>query len=201
MKKLLTDIELDFYELKCLLDFLDKNPNDKTLYKVAARSLHNLKGRMNELENGFQSSYPKYNIEETISEPVVETTVEKIEAVTVEPKVKEEPIKEDTKDLEPDKSEVEEIVVKTKKVITQKDETAAVKESSALYKALSLNDIFRYSRELFDGDTNLMRKTFSEMDHLGSYEQAIGHLVNTTSIDTEDLAFQDLDEFLKRYFS
>ena len=70
----------------------------------------------------------------------------------------------------------------------------------SLYRALSLNDVFRFSRELFEGDSNKLKEAVAEMEKLGSYEQAIGYLSGIVSCNIEDYAFQDMDDFLQRFF-
>ena len=219
MKKLLTDIELDFYELKCLLDFLDTKPEDDTLYKVAERSLSNLTGRMGELTSQFNNSYSintkqealidkKSDSEPTkVGKPKVEEAIIEKESV-VEP-VKAVEVKMEESEVKPSDPVPKTVVEAVKRKEEKQESESSLKpaqgafatKTAGIYRALSLNDVFRYSRELFNGDTEFMRTTLAELDDLGSYEQAIGHLVSKLNCDLEDLAFQDMDDFLKRYFS
>ncbi len=205
MKKLLTDIELDFYELKCLLEYLDKNPQDQNIYKVTRRSLKNLTSRMSELESGFDQKYsaepivavdrvaPTQPQEVLVAAPIIETVLSsQIQEPVVATKKVEELIPNvksiaETGDHEPAKEEVNEI-------------SSTGFEPGTMFRALSLNDVFRFSRELFGGDTNKFKKVVTEMECLGSYEQAVGHLATQVTCKTDDLAFLDMDDFLQRYF-
>ena len=205
MKKRLTDIELDFYELKCLLEYLDKNPQDQNIYKVTKRSLKNLTSRMSELELGFEGKYevdhldtpqsvaPAQPEEVLVAAPIIENVLSsQVQEPVVAAKNMDELIPNvkaiaEAGDLEPPKDAV-------------KETTSPAPEVGAMFGALSLNDVFCFSRELFGGDTDQLKEVVSEMELLGSYEQAIGHLATQVTCKTDDLAFLDMDDFLQRYF-
>lgn len=205
MKKLLTDIELDFYELKCLLEYLDKKPNDSRLYKVAQRSLNLLVTRMSELQKGFDNTY--VNMESIVADvPLDANPIEDISASLKQDKLVED--KTDTKSVEEAHANV--LVKKESKQLTPVVEDHSVVESAVvdeltaepgvMFRALSLNDVFRYSRELFSGDTKKLKEVIAEMERLGSYEQSIGFLSTSVDCSLDDFAFQDMDDFLKRFY-
>lgn len=189
MKKLLTDIELDFYELKCLLEYLDKNPEDSNLFKVAERSLNNLSERMGELKKEFAH----YKAVESLQKetPVV------IDRVDEKPFVKKKEDLTTSESINCEEIQKDSDVVKQEEILQGKVMTP---ESGSMYRALSLNDVFRYSRELFDGDSNKLKEVVAEMENLWSYEQAVGYLSTVVSCSIEDYAFQDMDDFLQRYY-
>lgn len=210
MKKLLTDIELDFYELKCLLEYLDKNPNDARLHQVAQRCLNNVTTRMSELQKGFDETYV---LGETTVSPIKEAS-SRVEVLIQEVKetpkvVVQAPIKkEEEEDLsfvegksEPELAAPISSTPELKEVESVEEVAEAVNpEVGDMYRALSLNDVFRFSRELFHGDSNKLKEAVREMERLGSYEQAIGFLSTVVECSLDDFAFQDMDDFLKRFY-
>lgn len=210
MKKLLTDIELDFYELKCLLEYLDKNPNDARLHQVAQRCLNNVTARMSELQKGFDETYV---LGETTVSPIKEAS-SRVEVLIQEVKetpkvVVSAPIIKEEEDLSfvEGKSEPElaapiiSSIPEIKEVESIEETVEAIKpEVGDMYRALSLNDVFRFSRELFHGDSNKLKEAVREMERLGSYEQAIGFLSTVVECSLDDFAFQDMDDFLKRFY-
>lgn len=197
MKQLLTDIELDFYELKCLLDYLDKNPLDEALHQVASRSLKNLSNRMDELNKEFVSLYGEKS--NRSCQPLSQMNTSEIESCSLEEKkcLDELGSKEDDVEVVND---LEESEIVEKKLGLNADIAESTPSKGSLYRALSLNDVFRFSRELFEGDSNKLKEAVAEMEKLGSYEQAIGYLSGIVSCNIEDYAFKDMDDFLQRYF-
>ena len=205
MKKLLTDIELDFYELKCLLEYLDKNPQDNRLYKVAQRSLYHLTDRMSELKKGFDETY--VDAEADIVEAKQEVKA-KVDVFT--PLREAEPIIEQTSkeadfilpELDVEEEATTEVVEEIAKVVEEPAPKPTISgiESGVMFRALSLNDVFRFSRELFKDDSQKLKDAIAEMERLGSYEQSIGFLSTVVECPLDDFAFQDMDDFLKRFY-
>ena len=205
MKKLLTDIELDFYELKCLIEYLDKNQGDTQLLKVAKRSLDNLTKRIGALNETFTSSFVMPPIPPLDKELITPDPIgfQKQEVKSPEPILEDSRIDSKQQELaveETDTVKTNQPEVVDKTVSLGEQSVPTLMESSAMYKAFSLNDVFRYSRELFGNDKARLKQVVAEMDRLGGYEQAMGYLVTQVDCSLDDFAFQDMDEFLKAYF-
>ncbi len=74
---------------------------------------------------------------------------------------------------------VAEPVVET--VVKEEEPKSAVlgeslKLSAGLRHAISLNDSFRFSRELFGGDTDLMNRVIEQISVMSSYKTAVAFL-------------------------
>ena len=99
---------------------------------------------------------------------------------------------------------VEEPVVET--VVKEEEPKSAVlgeslKLSAGLRHAISLNDSFRFSRELFGGDTELMNRVIEQISVMGSYKTAVAFLSSKVEINEEKEAVNDFLELLKKYFN
>ena len=115
-----------------------------------------------------------------------------------EPAVEPEPVKEEPvveKPVEEPKPEVKEV----------KEEVASPK--AAIYgkpvddirQAISLGDRFLYQRELFGQNAELMQKTLTELNALGSFDEALRY-ISKFSWDTESSTYQQFLVTLHRRF-
>lgn len=133
--------------------------------------------------------------EETATEETVEDTVEKaiVETVTEEAVTEEsEPV--ELQEQEEQQKEQEEEVKPS--VLGE-----SIKMTAGLRHSISLNDSFRFSRELFGGDVELMNRVVEQMSVMSSYKTASAFLVSKTSAVEESEALNDLLELLKKYFN
>ena len=220
-QKLLTDIELDVHELKYLMDSFTKEPTP-TLSELLKRSITRMQGRLDELQqevDAVQVISPSA-VEETAEEedevagseedsPVI---IQSLESVVVKEDEEEEIIVAEEKPVvavtEEGKTEesalVEESVAET--VVKEEEPKSAVlgeslKLSAGLRHAISLNDSFRFSRELFGGDTELMNRVIEQISVMGSYKTAVAFLSSKVEINEEKEAVNDFLELLKKYFN
>lgn len=76
-----------------------------------------------------------------------------------------------------------------------------IKPAKDLRHAISLNDSFRFTRELFDGDAARMNEIVRQMGDAFSLEQALDIFNSTVHPDGENPAVDDFIELLKRYFN
>lgn len=67
-------------------------------------------------------------------------------------------------------------------------------------KAFSLNDRFRFRRELFGGDEKRMNKAIHELNNLHSYEDSMAYLNNELKWNIEDEAVADFIKLLEKRF-
>ena len=220
-QKLLTDIELDVHELKYLMDSFTKEPTP-TLSELLKRSITQMQGRLDELQqevDAVQVTSP-LTVEETVEETneVAESEVDSpsiiqsLESVVVKEDEEGEIIVAEEKPVvvvtEEGKKEepaiVEEPVVET--VVKEEEPKSVVlgeslKLSAGLRHAISLNDSFRFSRELFGGDTELMNRVIEQISVMGSYKTAVAFLSSKVEINEEKEAVNDFLELLKKFFN
>ena len=123
-------------------------------------------------------------------------------AETNEAAAEEEEEEEEGKKEEP--AIVEEPVVET--VVKEEEPKSAVlgeslKLSAGLRHAISLNDSFRFSRELFGGNTDLMNRVIEQISVMSSYKTAVAFLSSKVELNEEKEAVNDFLELLKKYFN
>ena len=68
-------------------------------------------------------------------------------------------------------------------------------------KALSLNDRFRFRRELFGGDENMMNKAITDLNEIQSYEESVAYLDKELKWNIENEAVADFLKLLEKRFS
>lgn len=213
-QKLLTDIELDVHELKCLMDLYSKEPT-QTLSELFKRTIQQMQGRldllMQELESIQDSSLSSFVVAEVVKTP----TIEKEDIPVIEEAVFEKDVEETVLDkvaLEDTILGEDEPIVAEGDVVAEDDVVAEpefkssvlgenLKMSAGLRQSISLNDSFRFSRELFGGDTELMNRVIEQISVMSSYKTAIVFLSSKVNINEENEALNDLLELLKKFFN
>ena len=220
-QKLLTDIELDVHELKYLMDSFTKEPIP-TLSELLKRSITRMQGRLDELQqegDAVQVISPSA-VEETAgeedevagSEVDSPSIIQSLESAVVKEDEEGEIIVAEEKPVvvvtEEGKKEepaiVEEPVVET--VVKEEEPKSVVlgeslKLSAGLRHAISLNDSFRFSRELFGGNTDLMNRVIEQISVMSSYKTAVAFLSSKVELNEEKEAVNDFLELLKKYFN
>lgn len=134
--------------------------------------------------------------------PVVIAAAAETAAAAAEEAAAEEEEEEEGKKEEP--AIVEEPVVET--VVKEEEPKSAVlgeslKLSAGLRHAISLNDSFRFSRELFGGNTDLMNRVIEQISVMSSYKTAVAFLSSKVELNEEKEAVNDFLELLKKYFN
>ena len=208
-QKLLADIELDVHELKYLMDSFTKEPT-QTLSELLKRSVARMQGRLDELSQEIDSvelvSLSSFVVEETVVKENEITAQEKDASVIIQspkPVIAAEAAAEE----EEEEEEEEEPVIEEAPVIIKKEEPKnavlgeSIKLAAGLRHSISLNDSFRFSRELFKGDTDLMNRVIEQISVMGSYKTAVAFLSSKVEIDEEKDAVVDFLELLKKYFN
>lgn len=74
------------------------------------------------------------------------------------------------------------------------------KNLSDFRKAFSLNDRFRFRRELFGGDEARMNEAINDLNNLHSYEESVSYLNNELKWNMEDEAVADFIKLLEKRF-
>lgn len=77
----------------------------------------------------------------------------------------------------------------------------SIKMSAGLRQSISLNDSFRFSRELFGGDIEMMNRVVEQMSVMSSYKTAAAFLTSKIHVTEESEALNDLLELLKKFFN
>lgn len=72
---------------------------------------------------------------------------------------------------------------------------------SSLKKSLNLNDRYRYQKELFDGNSELMNKTISLLDQMTSLDEANDYIRKSFTWDDQNEAVGDFMLLLENRFS
>ena len=141
--------------------------------------------------------------EPQVVEKIVEKPVEVIKEVVVEkPVVVAAPVVPG----EPDTPEIPEAPAEPMKEEPAKEEPASPK--AAVYGkavddirlAISLGDRFLYQRELFGQNAELMQRTLTELNELGSFDEAISYINSHFQWDSDSNTYQQFIVTLHRRF-
>ena len=197
MQVVLTDIELDIQELKCLMDAYTREPNT-ALREVIKRNIIQMRGRLDTLLAGLDTVPP-------VNEPKPVTAEAEPAPVVIEPVA---PI---TKEVLPDVVEESKVVAAPAQLVESVEEKSVltptpilgerIKTAVDLRRSISLNDSFRFSRELFDGDTEQMNRVLQQIGEMSTYAAATSFLSSKMKVGEENEAMADLLELLKKYFN
>lgn len=174
MQALLTDIELDIQELKCLMDAFSREPN-VALREVLKRNILQMRGRLDTLLLQLDVAVPVPALPPVAILPPVAVVVEDEISYPVAPVAD---------------------VLPASPILAERIRTAV-----DLRRSISLNDSFRFSRELFEGDTELMTRVLQQIGEMSSYAAAFSFLSSKVNVEEENETMADLLELLKKYFN
>lgn len=119
----------------------------------------------------------------------------------VEETVIEEPVVEDEmeeKEAEDESEDDESLLIEEPKAAVLGE---SIKMAAGLCHSISLNDSFRFSREIFGGDPELMNRVIEQISVMSSYKTAVAFLASKVSVNEENEAMTDFLELLKKYFN
>ena len=119
----------------------------------------------------------------------------------VEETVIEEPVVEDEmeeKEAEDESEDDESLLIEEPKAAVLGE---SIKMAAGLRHSISLNDSFRFSREIFGGDPELMNRVIEQISVMSSYKTAVAFLASKVSVNEENEAMADFLELLKKYFN
>ena len=171
MQTLLDDIELDIQELKYLMQVLATDANP-TLKVVAKRNIQQMRARLDALQK---------LLDETPVEVVAIPEAPVVPVVIPEPAAAPEPSA---------------IISSASPILAER-----IKPATDLRHAISLNDSFRFAREIFGGDTARMNEVIRQLGAAPSLEKALELFSSTVNPDEENETVVDFIELLKKYFS
>ena len=206
MQTLLDDIELDIQELKYLMQVLatDANP---TLKVVAKRNIQQMRARLDALQKLLDETpveevaIPEAPVAPVVipepaaaPEPVKPTPVE--EPVVVEITKPVEIVSPKPESTPKPESESSAIISSASPILAER-----IKPATDLRHAISLNDSFRFAREIFGGDTARMNEVIRQLGAAPSLEKALELFSSTVNPDEENETVVEFIELLKKYFS
>ena len=207
MQTLLDDIELDIQELKYLMQVLatDANP---TLKVVAKRNIQQMRARLDALQKMLDETpveevaIPEAPVAPVVipepaaaPEPVKPTPVEPVVVEITKPVEIVSPKPESESNPKPE-SEPSAIISSASPILAER-----IKPATDLRHAISLNDSFRFAREIFGGDTARMNEVIRQLGAAPSLEKALELFSSTVNPDEENETVVDFIELLKKYFS
>lgn len=193
------ELELDMEELKLLLNQVRE---DDKLIPLVKRHIGRFIKTLEDIRGGLdQSEKPKTVIvkEEPAKEKVV--YVEEKESVKEEPVIIEKAVittEVVEKPVEPKKSHdvPSDVVPSSSRAVLGEQ----LRPAAELSKGLSLNDTFRFSRELFNGDKDAMNEVLHKISRMNSLDDVVSYLSMHIDWDEENDVTKDFVELLKKYF-
>lgn len=181
MMLILQDIEQDIEELNYLVKMVSAEPENVGLCKIACRRIDGVKNSLSLLQAAME-----YQPERTNGQAVAigQIVPQQIEVVVEEP-------------VFANAVEEKEVFVgiPTAEVLGER-----LRAAGELRDQLTLNDVFRFSRELFDGDSEQMNLVLKKVSRMASLEEANAFMVSG-NIDMESEAYPDWMDVLERYFA
>lgn len=179
MQTLLSDIELDIQELKCLMQAISSDANP-ALKIVAKRNIQQMKARLDTLQKLLDEA-PVIVSQPEAAPPVVSVAP----VISAAPVVSTSPVETTT----PKTETVSPILAER------------IKPATDLRHAISLNDSFRFTRELFEGNAARMNEVVCRVGEASSLDEAMKIFISEVHPDEENEATIDFIELLKKYFS
>lgn len=167
-------------------------------------------GRSQTAEQSYVDEQPQIAKELPKTEEPHKAAESSIEAESLteeELSVQESPVTESVLIYEKVEERAQVIVEEQSNIPVLKDEVKtsvlgeSIKISKGLRSSISLNDSFRFSRELFDGDSSLMNRVIEQISVMSSYKAAMAFLSSKVTINEENEAHNDFLELLKKYFN
>ena len=191
MQTLLDDIELDIQELKYLMKAFEREPNG-TLREVLKRNILQMRDRLDQMLTEL----------DTVQKPV---EGESIQPILTEKEIEEtilEEVEEEKETLQVVESQSQIEVQETIKNVSAGSILGErIRPVTDLRRSISLNDSFRFSRELFNGDSEQMNRVIEQISEMSSLDTAIAFLYSKVNVDEENEAMIDFQELLKKYFN
>lgn len=224
--KLLTDIELDVQELKCLMKSFNEEPTS-TLKDLLKRNIAQMQERLEDLVKNIeetQTSIPNISVEQLSESEATNKLNETEPSIEIINPDEQQLVSEQTKDdshtengnnsidtidntphtniIQPIKEEPINVTIGN----SEKEEAVILAESLKIYSGnlrhfISLNDSFRFSRDLFGGDNELMNRVLEQISAMDSYKAAVAFALSKINVSDEDETFNDFLELLKKYFN
>lgn len=186
MHTLLNDIELDIQELKCLVHAVESDANP-ALRTVAKRHIQQMRTRLDTLQEMMEEAPAPKAV--PLQEPLPQVAVQ--HSPTPPTTAPQAPAATAAAVTTPTAGVSQPSPILGERILPAAD----------LRRAVSLNDSFRFTRELFNGDAARMNDTLQRLGNAASMDEAVGILAAEVHADDDNQALADLLELLKKYFS
>lgn len=98
-------------------------------------------------------------------------------------------------------AEIPHTAIRTDKSNVSLNDLLEKKNLSDFRKAFSLNDRFRFRRELFGGNEERMNKAIADLNEIHSYEESVIYLNTVLNWNIEDASVADFIKLLEKRFS
>lgn len=178
MQTILNDIELDVAELKCLIQALSVG-HDPKLAVVAGRNICRMKQRLDELQ-------------QALGQPEAPARAPEPSPALAEEKETPCPRQDDALSAT---SEILAPEAGSNAILGER-----IRPARDLRHALSLNDTFRFARELFEGDASRLNRFLTQLGDASTLDKALKLLRDETQAAEDNTALTDFEELLKKYF-
>lgn len=169
---LLTDIELDVQQMKYLVDSISKE-STPALQALLKRNIVQMRERLDQMLLDLEP-VPQ-------GMPVASTF----------------PVSEDPSPISTPPPALEE-AAQEEAVLPVLGESVWV--STDFRRSISLNDSFRFTRELFDGDSESMNRVVEQISAMSTLNAAVAFLSSKVGVTEENEAMNDFLELLKKHF-
>ena len=193
MQTLLNDIELDIQELKCLMQAISSDANP-TLKIVAKRNIQQMKARLEALQELLEEA-PTAVGNAALKDIPTATTTLWLDRFLGSSRYNEEMVGLITETVHTAEA-LQTVVTSASPILAER-----IKPAKDLRHAISLNDSFRFVRELFAGDAARMNEVVRRLGEAPSLDKAMDIFVSEVQPDEENEAAVDFMELLKKYFS
>lgn len=225
---LLNDIELDVQELKCLVEAVSKEYN-KTLCEVAKRHISQMRLRLDTLYEELTILSAEPSVEQKQTEDLLVVSSSEVTSEVLEIASNGQNVKTvDVSDIIVDRKNIQTVEVKettsnayfNRQEETRNDVVPEAEQPSIhlpedtsskvfvsdilrtnLRHFISLNDSFRFTRELFGGDGERMNSVVKTVDEMHSLDEALLYVKKEADMDEENDAAIDFIELLRKRFN
>lgn len=198
MQALLENIELDVQELKCLIQTMSDGKYNPALKVVVKRNIQQLRERLDTLQGWLEESsvetpavQVKSEIVETLNKPA-----EKDEMSSIGSKFCDEVGSASDNGVAQPSPRLNGVEVKSSAVLGD-----CIKSATDLRHSISLNDSFRFTREIFGGDAARMSKVVHQLGKAPSFDKALELFHSMVEPDEDNEAANEFIELLRKYFS
>lgn len=174
MQTLLADIECDMLELKSLLQMAPTG-GSSAMRRAVERCIRRMQAGLDELEARIDGL------------PVVEE--EAPVAHEGKPVPKDAPVADDPAKVASPEHQA------TPPILAER-----IRPAADLRHAFSLNDRFRFTKELFGGDAAQMDEAVQRISEAASLQEALDVVMSGSRLDESNEAVADFAELLKKYF-
>ncbi len=171
VQRLLAEIEVDMQELKFLLDAFSKNP-DEIGRRIVKRDVERIQAQLADLWKEVE------NLPVHIAATPVVMPVAPIAPVTEIPTVAPKHEKPATSIL-----------------------AERIRPAADLRRSISLNDSFRFSRELFGGSAEQMNAVLQRISETASLNEALVLLAEEVKVEEDNDVVNDLQELIRKFFT